>query len=373
MFKGVSVRFRKSIHLILQHLKRLYYLAIKPHNEIISEEYLDKYLNNKNDPVNLLYVALKYDYGEVKRGLSYEENTFFKSIERNCEINFIRFDYYSVAAKYGRDTANKILKSIIIEYRPKKFLFFLYKDLLNYKDLAFLKNNDQIETIIWLFDDDKRYDETKNLTLQFDTVVTTIKHRHEQRLKLGFNSKLAQFGVNHHLFRQINIKRNKDVVFIGQNFGNRAHYIDCLRQKNISVYTYGLGWPNGRISQTEMIEVLSSAKIALNFSSSHNNPHLKYIKGRIFEITATGATLLTEKTNDLDDFFIDGEEYFSFENENELIEKTKILLENDNLLNRASMKAKHKSLTKYTIDEYLRTIIGTNLNDYSNKRTPASK
>lgn len=357
-FMKTRVLARKCFILIISHFSRIFNRATQPHNEVISEKYLEKNLNNNNQPIKLLYVALKYDYGDVKRGFSYEEHTFLKSIERNREINFLRFDYYSVAAKYGNNTANEILKSIIIEYKPQKFLFFLYKDLLNYEDLAFFKNIDQIETIIWLFDDDKRYDETKKLTRQFDTVVTTIKYRHEQRLKLGFNSKLAQFGVNHHIFSPINIERSRDVVFIGQNFGNRAQYINYLLRNKIKVETYGLGWRNGRISQSQMLEILSSSKIVLNFSSSHDNPHLKFIKGRIFEITAMGATLLTEKTEDLDDFFIDGEEYFSFQNENELLAKITTLLKDDALRTESSIKAQHKSLTRFTIDGYLSKIIG---------------
>jgi hypothetical protein len=37
-----------------------------------------------------------------------------------------------------------------------------------------ISNNYPIETIICLFDDDKRYDETIQLTKCFDKVVTTI-------------------------------------------------------------------------------------------------------------------------------------------------------------------------------------------------------
>ena len=46
--------------------------------------------------------------------------------------------------------------------------------------------------------------------------------------------------------------RNIPVVFIGKNYGKRERIINYLRSNGVKVFTWGLGWPGGPITQGKM-------------------------------------------------------------------------------------------------------------------------
>ncbi|MDD2698439.1 MAG: glycosyltransferase [Arcobacteraceae bacterium] len=82
-----------------------------------------------------------------------------------------------------------------------------------------------------------------------------------------------------------------------------------------------------------------SLKQSKNFSSSAGHPELKFLKGRVFEIPATGAFLLTEE---LDDYF----ELDRFGTKEEMLEKVNYYLSNEK-----------KREENYTFERYLGEIL----------------
>ena len=124
------------------------------------------------------------------------------------------------------------------------------------------------------------------------------------------------------------------------------------------MHVYGRGWDrSSRLSQIEMIEMMNRTKIALNFSSSAGSPHLKFLKGRVFEIPATGALLLTEKCEGIEEYFEVGSEIDIFDNSDELLEKLRTLLSNNCLRDKIARSGKEKVLKKYTFEYYLNAVI----------------
>jgi spore maturation protein CgeB len=106
-----------------------------------------------------------------------------------------------------------------------------------------------------------------------------------------------------------------------------------------------------------MIEIFNKAKIVLNFSSSAGHPELKFLKGRVFEIPTTGAFLLTEECEELDDYFRVGNELDRFGTKEEMLEKVKYYLSNDELREKISLNGKRKVLKNYTFARYLGEIL----------------
>lgn len=314
-------------------------------------------VKNGTPKTKVLYLALKYDYGDKTRGLAYEEYNFYYTLKNMPDIEIIRFDFYTICSKYGKEYANQMIKEVALLEGVDKILFLLYLDYIDYDMFKYLSDNYPIETIIWLFDDDKRYPQTIELTKQFNKVVTTLKDRHKTRVEKGFNSYLAQFAANHYLYRDFGLKKIYDVVFIGQNFGNRQMYVDYLKSNGINVLALGRGWSDGRVTQAQMIEIFNKAKIVLNFSSSAGHPELKFLKGRVFEIPTTGAFLLTEECEELDDYFRVGNELDRFGTKEEMLEKVKYYLSNDELREKISLNGKRKVLKNYTFARYLGEIL----------------
>lgn len=341
------VAFRMLCSFISQNL------LPKPNIESLMSQSLETIRNGKPTK-KILYIALKYDYGDPNRGLGYEEYNFFYTLKNMQDVEIVRFDFFSIYMKYGKKIANQLIKEIALLENVDELLLLHYRDYFDHEMLKDLSDNYPLETVIWLFDDDKRYKETAGLVKCFNKVVTTIRIRHEERLKNGLNSVLAQFAANHYLYKNFNLKNKYDVVFIGQNFGNREQYVKSLTDKGINVQAFGLGWANGKITQTEMITIFNQAKIVLNFSSSDRNPHLKFLKGRIFEIPSTGAFLLTEVCEELEDFFEVGKHVDTFHDEKSLYEKVKYYLDHEEERKQIAEHGRKHVLEKYTFEEYLR-------------------
>ena len=346
---------------IEKRIRLLYYFF---HRKLVPTPNIESFLSNSLDitkngtpSFKILYLALKYDYGVKKSGLSFEDYNYYNTLKNINNLEVIRLDLYSIYLKYGKHFTNKIIKEVSIIEGVDKIIFFLYEDIIDHDFIKDISDNYPIETIIWLFDDDKRYDETIQLTKCFNKVITTINQKHKLRLKKGMNSYLFQFAANHFLYKNFNLRKIYDVVFIGQNFGNRQEYINHLISNGIKVRCYGNGWPNGRVTQSEMIDIFNKSKIVLNFSSSYANPDLKFLKGRIFEIPSTGAFLLTEICEELELFFKIGEDLDCFKDKDELLKKVELYLSNSNLRNKIAKKGESLVINNYTIEKQLEELL----------------
>jgi len=344
-------RVIKFTSIIYYFLRRKF--VTKPNIEATIEKYIDR--SSVNSDLDILYIGVKYDYNEFSRGLSFEEYNVYRSLIR--DYNIIRYDFYTVAKLYGPEFANKILKEIILIYQVKQLFVILYTDIFDKKILQNLKDQINIKTTLYLFDDDKRYQETKELTKHFNTVITSIPEKHSIRVNSGFDSVLLPFGVNDALYRPLNVVRDLDVVFIGQKFGNREKCISSLRAKGIHVVTAGRNWPEGRITQGEMIELINRAKIVLNFSGSAGNEHLKHINGRIFEVLATSSFLIAEYSSDLVNYFDIEKDLVTFTDEKQLISLVSYYLHNEEEREKISHSGYNTVKSKYSINKLLAPIL----------------
>ena len=79
---------------------------------------------------------------------------------------------------YGKHFTNKIIKEVWLIEGINNIILFLYEDIIDRELIQDISDNYPIETIIWLFDDDKRYDEILQSTKFFNKVVTTINDRY---------------------------------------------------------------------------------------------------------------------------------------------------------------------------------------------------
>ena len=269
--------------------KYLRYLP-KPATEVLAERYVSR-ANSKAGGRRLMVVAAKYDYGKPSNGFSYEYFNYILVLRRIEAVDLIEFDFYSFASTYGQKAANEALKCVAVSHQVETILVFLYLDIFDRSLIKALNKEMRIETVLWLFDDDKRYHLTQELVRCFLRSITSIPSRHLERTELGLTSQLVQFTANHFLFRDYGIERDIDVLFVGQMFEDRQEAILKLRAAGINVVVRGKGWGEGHCSQEQMILLLNRSKIALNFSKSSGASTMRNIKGRVFEIPATGALL----------------------------------------------------------------------------------
>ena len=150
---------------------------------------------------------------------------------------------------------------------------------------------------------------------------------------------------------------------------------------------WGDGWPNGRVSQDDMIKLFSESRVNLNLTKSSgifglkpfvkllfrrwvdgtyhlyspvswvNNVKSLYdkrreqIKGRNFEVPGSGGFLLTSDADNLGDYYENGKEIVIFENTEEMIEKIKYYLSHEDERQRIAEAGYRRTLRDHTYEK----------------------
>ena len=324
--------------------------------EVLVNEDVEKHITPGKKTV--LYVGLKYDYGNKRTGLSYEHHNFYNSLV-NMDINLIYFDYDRIMQRYGRRKMNEVLRETIYYYQPDYLLYFHYKDWVDHTTWRDVSRELSTKSIIWLADDHWRYEETKPVWECFNVIATTDLKGFETRKAAGSrNAFLTQWACNQFLYRDLGLERPYDVSFLGRNHGQRQAFIDELRTQGIKVATFGEGWESsGRIAQTDLIRIYNMSKIALNISFASKGETLQ-IKGRDFEAPGCGALLLTKNLADLDKYFVSGEEIATYEDVNDAARQITFYLKNDTKRAEMAKRGHERVVRDHTFQKRFEDLFG---------------
>lgn len=128
-----------------------------------------------------------------------------------------------------------------------------------------------------------------------------------------------------------------DVLFIGHyEPDGRLEHLEALAKAGVKVRLFGTNWPSGTLERlglgrgevrpilgAEYRKALCAAQMALCFLSRLNRD--VYTR-RVFEITACGTLLLSERTTELEQLFADGREAVFFSSATELVRRVQALL-----------------------------------------------
>jgi len=270
----------------------------------------------------ILYVGIKYDYGNPEWGLSYEHHNFYKTFF-NMGYSMIYFDYMKLYQIYGAEEMSKMLEEAVYYYNPDLMFYFHFHDWID-KDV--LKNL-PVKKYIWNADDSWRYEAEEPVWSLFDTIITTDTPSHEKRLSAGYNSVLSEWACNPLLYRDMGLERIYDVSFIGSKHKGREEFITKLRESGIDVKCFGKGWGDTeRISQAGLIKIYNQSKIVLNLSAASSGVQKIQVNARDFEATGCGALLLTQDSPAIRECFTDTE-FITYNTIDLTIEKIKYLLE----------------------------------------------
>jgi len=178
-------------------------------------------------------------------------------------------------------------------------------------------------------------------------------------LPLGYDE-TVHYPVSPNL--AIKRQRGVDAIFVGTYTAERAKCLNSIADFNLSVW--GGHWKRNkvrpdlwrRIRDTgnnriiwgpELSAVLNSSKIALNFFRPDNRDTHNH---RTFELPACGVFILSQRSDELGDFFQEGREIAMFSSIEELREKTRYYLDHDGERERMALAAHERLIRgKHTI------------------------
>jgi spore maturation protein CgeB len=205
------------------------------------------------------------------------------------------------------------------------------------------------KSIAWFSDDQWRlHNYSRFYAPHFTWVVTVWSKAQELYAKYGIKNIIqSQCAFNTNKLKITNsykelLAQDIDVSFVGHRTAKRANIINELRREGINVYVRGLGWPEGKVSDEEMVKIFLRSKINLNINQPpglalwkvfarlflkrsngkivpdfwHFKDNLKsmlslrtpQMKARIFEVLGCHAFLISGYNEDMDQYYENGKE-----------------------------------------------------------------
>ncbi len=307
--------------------------------------------------MRILYLGLKYDYGQPERGYSFEHYTFFDTLRRVAD-HLIYFDFASLLRAGGKEWMNRRLLEVVQAEQPDLLFSVLFQDEVEPATLRAISRRTDTVTLNWFCDDHWRFDNfSRRWAPCFNWVITTDRRAVPKYARLGCTQVIhSQWACNHYLYRHLTLPPAHQVTFVGQPHGNRVQVIDMLRAGGIAVETWGRGWENGRVDYEEMIHLFNASRINLNLpnaslctrsltaraagmlrrrllgmpSTVATHAVCDQIKGRNFEVPGCGGFLLTGRVEGLEQYYDIGLEIVCYDNIADLQDKIAYYLRHEN-------------------------------------------
>lgn len=258
----------------------------------------------------------------------------------------------------GQNELTSLVISEISAHKTNIFITCLSEanglDKLFYSSL----NEKNIISMTFNFDDQAGWKNIKNTCEFVDISLTSsfnskYKYIVEKGRPLFFPE-----AANLEVFRPLDIEKKYDVVFIGALYGYRLQLIKYLKTNGINVLTFGPNTDNGLVSFEEMVQIWNQSKIVLGHGGIGYSHNLRNIKGRDFEVTATGACYITTRQKELGSIFTENENILFYDSLEELSIKIKLLLQLDDYRCKVASNAS-KFMRKHSWELRIKNILET--------------
>ena len=280
--------------------------------------------------MNILCVFGQHNYGDPKRGESYEYANFIPSL-RHLGHQVIFLESWDRSCYKDFRELNRLLLRTVEQKRPDVILAVMFTYEIWLETWKILRDAGIGVTINWTTDDSWKYDQFSRLVAPalhaFTTTYPDIYTRyHRDGIQ---NVLLTQWAAN---AAQMNTplpaaECQYPVSFIGTAHGKRRAWVEALRRKGIEVACFGQGWPHGPIASSIIPEIIRKSIISLNFANSGEawrwakSGQSNQIKARTFEVPGAGGFLLTEWADGLNRYYEVGREIDVFHGISELADK----------------------------------------------------
>jgi len=184
-----------------------------------------------------------------------------------------------------------------------------------------------------------------------EAVDLNLTNAPDSIIKYAVHGGLAMFwpeAADPNLHRPYDVPFDFDVSFVGACYGWRPAFIRNLIKLGVKVECFGPGWPNGPLSNEEMIKLYSRSRINVGFAGVGYSKKLMCLKGRDFEVPMNGGLYLTQDNPELRLVYDVGREILTYKNERDCAEKIKFLLSRPEQADRIRKAGRKRALQDHT-------------------------
>jgi spore maturation protein CgeB len=267
------------------------------------------------------------------------------------------FDYYKYTTNFGPIKTEDEIKKLVDKKNVDLVILPSYNFEIGVSFLSYLRNK-KVKILIVFFDDFLRFEDTNLYYIGLCDYIVTHESKFSSKLYEKFNCNISFFPnypslkfYKKLLFSKKNTKLIlPQVSFVGSNILDRSEYILRLNKEGLKISVFGHGWPNGKLTQEDMLCIFNGSEISLNFTKSIAGKNLKQLKGRAFEIILAGGFLLTENDDELLDYFEPGKDIDTFSNYEECKKKIIFYLDNPDQRKAMQKHAFQKCISVYNFE-----------------------
>ncbi|MDM5262927.1 glycosyltransferase [Sulfurovum sp. XTW-4] len=301
-------------------------------------------INNTYEPLKEFGTVFKFELDKDDD----RKNWYQNKVQRNNEMlnfvdNTIRNHKIDVIVCYlsGFSTTPEVLKKI------KSYNIFMINESLD-DERKFISKKGK----------DGIYRGMKDICRFFDLSLTTSQSALVKYLVEGGKPMYKDYAGNEKIYKNLHLKKEYDVGFVGASYGIRDKYIQYLQDNGINVYAKGKGWQKGFAESDEMIEIFNKSKIVLGFSTVGKNDDIYILKGRDFEVPLTGSFYMTGHHEELKEYFDLGKDIETYNSKEDLLKKVKYYLENEEEREQIAKNGYEKCLKSYTVKKAYEKVFG---------------
>jgi len=316
--------------------------------------------------MKILYIAPKYHQGNPALGASFEYCNFYSSLLKTYphEIEYFPFDQI---LKKGKKFMNRELLRTVADLKPDLCFFSLVDDEIEKAVIGKITKELNIKPLAWFGDDEWRFNShSRRYAPFFSFIVSTDPKAEEKYRRIGYQNIIhVSSAVNTDDYRPTRNNKNIDVSFVGSFNKERGRIISAIQNSGINLVVHGAGWLAGRVSQEEMVDLISRSKIGLSLNPPSfyvglksiarllfKRPHfnrsplairpdfwnflsnwkewqqkkIPQLKARTFEIAACRTLTMTEYVPGLEHCYKLEKEIITYKNRDNLIKKIKYYL-----------------------------------------------
>jgi len=287
---------------------------------------------------------------------------YCNGIKANCD-NYHYIDYAKLYLEKGKRKFENHIENFVAEQKIDAIFFIWWSCDLTF-DIHFLERlSNKTKLVMNFFDTEYYYEAVDRYYAQLADLVilpdNLARYRYEH-LNINAHTSFALFDGDYYKNNHVKNK-DIDVSFIGNlKNADRAEYANFLKENGIKVQTYGTGSDNGFASFDEMVSIFNRSKINLNFTTlatSENyivplpkiNQRIRQSKGRPLEIALCGGFILSQYAVGIEEMFEIGEEFDVFHSKEEMLEKIKFYLANDEKRIAMAEKSYQRALKQYEV------------------------
>lgn len=284
----------------------------------------------------------------------------------NKILHFNRREMYF---RYGKEKMNQMLLDLVKKEKPDYIFTWLTWDEFFIETLMEInKLSPKTKTVVIFGDDTIQFNDfSRYYALLFNYVFTTLKSYQKRYKEEGIPDVYFTSLTDAISFHPIKTEKKYDVTFIGSqklDQSGRYEFIKYLKDNGVKVRVFGFGWENfpdlkevygGALESEEVVNVINQSKINLCFSK--DNFGRPQMKAKIFEVGACKSFALCEYASDYTNYFKEGKEILFFRTKEELLEKVKYYVRNENEREEHAQAAYKKIVNEYALQTELKNFM----------------